>query len=135
MIVNYYTEFKNSMLLNNAFFQFLTEEIKVMLITDNYVFDPLHFTTAVLVPGDEIVDPGYVAGGKTLTGKNRVNQSLFADNLSWASINTPVSGALMYKAGGGLLMAHIDFEATYNPFGDGIQFNWSPSGAFVLSTD
>lgn len=135
MIVNYYNGFKNSMIMNNANFQFLADEIKVLLITDQYNFDATHFTLGSLVSGDELVGEGYAAGGKSLSNKSRANQSLFADNLSWAQITGDVSGALIYKAAGGALIAHVDFQFTFTPSAEEFQLNWGVSGIFVLSTD
>lgn len=134
MVWNAYNIFKNSLINNNAVFQFLTDEIKVILLTDQYVFDPAHVTIGALEAGDQFEGTGYTLGGKTLTGKSQVGYAMHADNLSWEGLTGSVAGALVYKASGGTLMAHLDFETTYSPADEELQINWNGSGIFVLTT-
>ena len=131
MAQNYYKGFTDASILNNGNFQFLTDEIKVLLITNQYVFNASHATIGALVAGDEFAGAGYTAGGIPIAGKSLVGNALFGDNLSWPVITGDVSGAIMYKASGGALMAHFDFGYTFNINEDELQINWGEAGLFV----
>lgn len=135
MIVNFYNTYLNSLITNNGVFQFLTDEIKVLLVTSGYTFDADMTTIFGLEGGDEVSGTGYTAGGKVLSGKSKVGLALFADNVSWTGSTFSAAGAIIYKSSGGPVMAHIDFEGTHSPAGEEFQLNWDENGIFVLTTD
>jgi hypothetical protein len=72
---------------------------KIALYTNNATFNE---TTAAYTPTDEVVAPGYAAGGLVLTptvaSSNNVSFVTFA-NVSWSAAIT-ARGALIYKVGG-----------------------------------
>jgi hypothetical protein len=72
---------------------------KIALYTNNATFDE---NTAAYTPTDEVVAPGYAAGGLVLTptvaSLNNVSFITFAD-VSWSAAIT-ARGALIYKVGG-----------------------------------
>jgi hypothetical protein len=133
MTRNFYDTYLTSMLLSSGSFQFLSDEIKVLLVTDQYVFDGSYPTIGALAAGDEFSGAGYTAGGITLTGKSRVDRAYFADNLSWASLTGDIAGAILYKAAGGAMIAHIGFDVVLSPAAEEFRINWGAAGVINLT--
>lgn len=82
-------------------FEFLTDTIKVALLTSSYAYNSTHeFFSDV---SGEVVGTGYTAGGKTLTGVTSsfdtpsATGSFSYPNLAWTTANFTCRSALVYK--------------------------------------
>ena len=99
--------------------QYLTDTIKVMLVTDVYTPDidaHLYLSDILNIAGAQAEGAGYVSGGKALVNKS-ISSDLItnrtawkADNLTWATSTLRVRGAVIYKdtgvAGSSLLLIY-----------------------------
>lgn len=133
---NFYNAFKNSMILNSGAFQFASDDIKILLVTDQYTFSATQLTTTgSLTSGDEIEGEGYDAGGQSLTGKNRVNRTLVANDVTWEDLTASVAGAILYKASGNGMIAFLDFEEVHSPNATEFKIAWNEGVVFELTTD
>lgn len=128
---------------------YAADDIKVMLLTDAYVWDQdAHESYADVIANEVATGNGYAAGGLSLGTKSTefdaaLNRTrLKAANAVW----TPGSGeslsaanAIIYKDSGtdntSWLMGFIDFGAVITAVGAPLTINWDPTdGLLYLNT-
>ncbi len=128
-------------LLGTAGLDFTTDTFNVLLADSSYAIDPETDTFLDDLTG-EISDAGYTAGGETLTGVSWTfdsgdAQGVFAaDEVEWASIDTDVRYAVVYKDTGSSatspLVLWIDLGVDENPGGALFRLVWA-DGVLVLA--
>lgn len=129
--------------LSNANIAYLTDTIKIMLVTDVYVPDIDAHDFIDDASANEVSGTGYTAGGATLAGKtttqdNTNNRAVFdADDVSWpTSTITNARYGIIYKdtgtPGTSSLIAYIDFLTDKSSSGDTFKIEWDSAGIFYL---
>lgn len=113
-----------------------TDVIKVALVISNYTpsAGQTGFNQVTEISGPSA--SGYTAGGAILSGKSVIvasNQSRFdAANVTWDPSTITASGAVIYQATLGNLIAYIDFGQNQSSSNGQFTIEWSGDGIFAI---
>ena len=139
------------MIVNNAKGLFLRgdinilqDNIKVMLLTDQYIPDAVNHEMIDDVSADEISATGYTAGGKSLSGRHisedgaNLRAEFQANPTVWSITGTATARyAAVYKdngtPGSSPLIAIIDFGSNKTANNSDFNINWDSDGILQLS--
>jgi hypothetical protein len=121
---------------------YLTDTIKIMLVTSSYTVDRVNHTKRSDIT-NEVSGTGYTSGGftlgtKTITKDTTNHRAVFgAATVSADPITfTGATQAIIYKSTGVAandnLIAKIDLGATFSPVAGPFNITWNASGEFYL---
>ena len=120
-----------------------TDDIKAMIVSGYTPNQDTHTRRSDIT--GEITGTGYIAGGKSLTGKtmtqdNTNNRGTFdADDLIWAAATISATGAVFYKSRGGLasadeLVYFMDFGGTLSSTGGDFKVTMPAAGIIQFNS-
>ena len=125
----------------NGGWDWLTDDIKVALVTDGYSPDKdadLDFADI----SDEVVGAGYTAGGESLASKTVTKDdandraTYDADDVTWSSATITARAAVVYRDTGtpatSPLIAYIDFGEDFSKVGEDFVIEWASTGILFL---
>lgn len=124
-------------------FNWLTDDIRVILLVNNYVVDIDNHEYLDDVLQYEITGNGYTSGGSQLTNKvvtrDNVNDRIIfsADSVIWSSATISTYGCILYKRtstlGNSYLVNYINFGNVRISNNTPFRINWSQQeGIFYL---
>lgn len=131
-----YNSFKKT--IGDETINWLTDTIKVALVTDAYIPD-IDLHTLFSDVTDEVIGTGYTAGGATLSAKaitvNDVNDwtEYSADNAVWTLSTLTARGAVVYESVGGNLITYVDFNVDKVSSAGDFTIGWHTDGVFKLA--
>ena len=134
-----YTNYKRAALAGEV--ALLTDTIKVMLVSSSYTPNETAHTVLADVSAHEIAagsNPGYTAGGITLTSKTVTadtvdREGVFdAADVSWTSSTITARAAIIYRQGvsatPSTLIAYVDFGSNQSSSNGTFQISWNAEG-------
>lgn len=131
-----YNSYKDDMIEGNV--AFLTDTIKVALVTSTYTLD-IDAHTRFTDITNEVSGTGYTAGGATLVGKtstqdNTNNRGVMdATDITWTTSTITARAAIIYEATTGYLIGYVDFGADKSSSGSDFTIQWNASGILYVS--
>lgn len=125
----------------NSSVDYLNDDIKIALVY-GYTIDVDNHSSFADVVVNEVLGPGYIGGGTSLTTKtisqdNSTDRTYFkADDVNWEGTTVSSNGAIIYKNSGdnltSPLICYIDFSTVYTTTNQNFIIKWSIDGVFHL---
>lgn len=127
--------------LLNGNFDFGSDDLKVVLVTDGYTpdIDADEFLDDI---SSEVSGTGYSSGGKSLAnvsvGRDDANDRAYldADNLTWPLATFTARAAVVYQNTGtpstSRLLAYVDFDEDKISSGQDFTIEWHANGILYL---
>lgn len=115
---------------------FISDDIKLMLLTEAYVPDKLNHKVLADVVGNETAGSGYTAGGQTITNRTiaTVDDTVYfnGDDVAWLESSVEARYAVIYdntKVNKPLLLC-LDFGKTKTSSNNIMQIRFGEAGIF-----